>query len=281
MQNITARSWSFFILTSSLLLAVFLTAFTAPEAAPIKFELLHTVEVDSEFMTADHLRASYLISEEGNVSKYDTTGQKIAQYTENRYGQPTFIDATSPFNTLVLYPEMATIVSLDNRLNVRNLFRFSSLGINRVPAACLSSDNYVWFFDQEEYKVKKITTKYDIVYESTEVDLLLGADINPNYMVESGRFLYVNDPDLGVILFDLYGNYYTSFAVPGLESFQVINDNLVFVQDDKLIVYDYVHNDSRELPLPNNGKGIKSLHLGKDRLYILTDTELQIYASRQ
>ncbi len=249
-------------------------------APTMKFELLHIIEVDAAYMTGDKLRSAYTINGAGQVEKYDTSGTLVARYAEQRYGQPTFIDATSPFNTLAFYPEFSTVVALDNKLNARTLFRFPSIGVNEVTAVCLSHDNYVWFWDADESKVKKINTQYEVIHESVEIDLLLGTEVRPTFLIERDGFLFANDPEVGIILFDLYGNYYNSFAVAGLEEFQVINKNLVFLQDGELTIYDYIVNDARQLPLPNNGKDVLRVHLEKDRLFILTEKELRIYASK-
>jgi len=272
-----AKALMFCFLSLSVVALGFISMAFAPT---VDYELLHVIEVDGDYMAVDQLRSAYVINSSGQVEKYDTAGTMVSRFAENRYGRPSSIDATSPFNTLIFYPDFSTVVAVDNKLNARTLYRFPSMGVNQVSAACLSHDNRVWFWDQEKSQVKKIDAQYEVVHESMEMDLVLGAAVEPNFMIERDRFLFVNDPEIGIILFDLYGHYYTSFSITGLSSFQVINENLVFLNEGNLVVYDYKLNDARELPLPNGGKNVKSVHLEKDRLFILTEKELRVYASK-
>lgn len=277
MRNSMARVFLFCFLSLSVLALGIISMGFAPT---VDYELLHVIEIDGDYMAVDQLRSAYVINDQGQVEKYDTSGTLVSRFAENRYGIPKSIDATSPFNTLIFYPDFSTVVAVDNKLNARNLYRFPSMGVNQVSAACLSHDNRVWFWDQEKSQVKKIDAQYEIVHESMEMDLVLGAAVEPNFMIERDRFLFVNDPEIGIILFDLYGHYYTSFSITGLDNFQVINENLVFLSEGNLVVYDYKINDARELPLPNEGKDVVNVHLEKDRLFILTEKELRVYASK-
>jgi len=257
------------------LIAIFL-AFAAPSS---QYELVQNINLKAKFLTTDVLNNAYIITNTDQVERYDTAGNLTGRYGESRYGKLSSVDASSAFNVLLFYKDYSTIVMVDNRMNVRNFFKLSSMGINNVSAACLSEDNYIWFFDQDASKLKKITNSYDIVHESIDLSQMLGMEVKPNFMIERDGIIYLNDPEIGVLLFDRYGTYYNSFVNPGLSGFQVINGRLVYPKDDELHVYHYARKELNKVKLPVTSAS-KGIQLQGNRLYVLTANELKIYEKK-
>jgi len=278
MQNLMDKKYIFATLSGiSLFFIIVLAAFTL---APKQYELVKTVPVQGRYLTSDHLMQAYVIDENNQVLKYDTTGQLIGRFDENRYGQITSVDATSPFNTLMFYKDFATIVAVDNQLNARTLFRLPSIDINSVSAVALSHDNHLWLFDTEESKLKKITSKYDLVHESLPVNQFLDSEINPTFIVEKDKLVFVNDPEMGILVFDLYGSYYNSFPITGIEHFQVINKNIVFYDDSQLHLFDFMSFQMETLPMPLQEDSVSHFQLNKDVLFVLGEKGMQIYRGK-
>jgi len=278
MQNLMDKKYIFATLSGiSLFFIIVLAAFTL---APKQYELVKTVPVQGRYLTSDHLMQAYVIDENNQVLKYDTTGQLIGRFDENRYGQITSVDATSPFNTLMFYKDFATIVAVDNQLNARTLFRLPSIDINSVSAVALSHDNHLWLFDTEESKLKKITSKYDLVHESLPVNQFLDSEINPTFIVEKDKLVFVNDPEMGILVFDLYGSYYNSFPITGVEHFQVINKNIVFYDDSQLHLFDFMSFQMETLPMPLQEDSVSHFQLNKDVLFVLGEKGMQIYRGK-
>ncbi len=248
-------------------------------ARPAEYVLLNTIPIKGKTLTTDMLNNAYVITQANMVERYDTAGNLTGRFGEQRYGKLHSVDATSPFNLLLFYKNSATMVTADNRMNPKHYFKLSSLGITDVSAACLSEDNYIWFFDKNESRLKKINNEYEVVRQSVQINQMLGSDIDPNFMIERDGIIYVNDPNLGVLLFDRFGTYYNSFFYSGLNSFQVVNDRLVYPQGKELCVYNYMQADLQKVPLPQVGN-MRSVQLQGDRLYILTPNDLQVYGKR-
>ncbi len=275
MQNSTVKNF-LFVTLSSLSLLCLLLVFTA-SAPPKEYKLKASIPIDGVYMTTDHLSNAYVINKDNEVVKYNKEGDLVARFSEKRYGQLTSIDATSPFNILMFYEDFSTIVALDNQLNPKTLYRLPSLGINNVTAVGLSDDNYVWFFDNNESKLKKVNTKYEIIQESLAVNQLVGSEVKPNFILEKDRKVFVNDPELGVLVFDIFGNYYNSFPIGELTSFQVINNMLIFPRDGKLQIFNFTDFQIKSVPLPETVSEMKFMQIEKDILFVLNENELQIY----
>jgi len=69
------------------------------------------------FVTSDVLQQVYIATAAGSVQKLDKKGQLLFEYNNRRLGQIGVIDANNPFNVLVYYPELATIIVLDRTLS--------------------------------------------------------------------------------------------------------------------------------------------------------------------
>ncbi len=243
---------------------------------PAEYVLLKNIPIEGKSLTTDMLNHAYVITQKNFVERYDTTGNLTGRFSDQKYGSLTSVDATSPFNILLFYKRSSTLVTLDAQLNPKNYYKLPTLGINNVSAACLSEDNYIWFFDKNDSKLKKINTKYEIIRESVSINQMLGIDLDPNFMIEREGIIYVNDPNAGVLMFDRVGTYYNSFFFSGLNNFQVVNQRLVYPQGNELCVYNYMEADLQKVPLPQVGN-MRSVQLQGDRLYILTPSNLQVY----
>jgi len=272
MQNSMDKIYIFVIILIS---GTLLAATVAKE-----YQLKTSVALDGKYMTADHIGSSYVINQDNQVIKYDSLGNLVGRYSEERYGELTSIDVTSPFNILLFFQEYATVVATDNNLNAKTLFRLASLGADEVSAIGLSHDNYVWYFDTNESKLKKVNTQYEIIHESMSISELLGVEINPTFIIERERRVYVSDPDVGVLVFDIYGNYYNSFPILGLSHFQVLKNNIVYTDENKLQILNLRDFEVRAMPLPESVGEIKDIHLESNLLYVLNNEALQLYSAR-
>ncbi len=278
MQNSMVKNYIYASLSALSLICLLAIAFAF---APVKeYQLIHTVDIKGNSLTVDRILSTYIIDDENQLQKFSKDGELVARFSENRYGKLTSVDATSPFNILLFYKDFATIVATDNQLNPRTLYRLASIGMNNISAVALSDDNYIWVFDRQESKLKKVNTKYEVIQESLALNSLLGVDIDPTFMIERDRRVFVSDPELGILIFDIFGNYYNSIPVTDLEYFQVFNNNLIFYQDGDVKLMDLADFQVRSIPLPSKITDIQQLHLEKERLYVLTDKQLQIYEGK-
>ena len=77
------------------------------------------------------------------------------------------------------------------------------------------------------------------------------------------------------ILFDQYGTYLKSISITGLNSFQVTERAIFFIQENEIRKYDFKRLEIESLPLPE--EKVKRLSVDKNRLYVLTDQSVKIY----
>lgn len=187
----------------------------------------------AHFYTTDRLCNIYLINDNYEILKYTPEGIESYRYSNNRLDRPTFIDATDPFNILVFYPDYQTIILLDRTMTHTATLNFSDFDFFDVNAVAFSSDNKLWVYDELNFRLKKIDRNGKTLQESDDLSLLLDSDFKPNFIVERELKVFVNDPDIGILVFDAFGQYVKRLDFRGLTDFQVSRNLLIFRDEDK------------------------------------------------
>ncbi len=187
----------------------------------------------AHFYTTDRLCNIYLIDNNYEMVKYTPDGKETYRYNNNRLDRPSFIDATDPFNILVFYPDYQTIILLDRTMTHTATLNFSDFDFFNVNAVAFSSDNKLWVYDELNFRLKKIDRNGKLIQESDDLGLLLDADFKPNFIVEREQKVFVNDPEVGILVFDAFGQYVKRLDFKGLTDFQVSRNLLIFRDENE------------------------------------------------
>lgn len=188
----------------------------------------------THFYTTDRLCNIYLIDDNYEILKYTPEGKESYRYSNTRLDRPTFIDATDPFNILVFYPDYQTIILLDRTMTHTATLNFSDFDFFNVNAVAFSSDNKLWVYDELNFRLKKMDRNGKVIQESDDLSLLLDSDFKPNFIVEREQKVFVNDPDVGILVFDAFGQYVKRLDFKGLTDFQVSRNLLIFRDEDNI-----------------------------------------------
>lgn len=278
-QNLLLRYKKTIFFVAFFALSTLLLAFKQPLN---NYKLITTIPTEANFISSDFLKQVYVINKKNQLIRYDSTGQINGSFGDNKYGSLSYIDATSPFNLMLFYKDLGNVITTDLKLNVRQLTKLSSIGINNAAAACLSQDNYIWVFDQDDQKLKKINKKYEVIEQSLSMQRILGNAVTPNFLLERDGLIYLNVPNQGIILFDVLGTFYTAISASDLSkhpinSFQVINQKILYFDGTYLNVYDLATQDVEWIAIPSP-ENTKMLSVEKQRLYLLNAADLKFYA---
>jgi len=243
----------------------------------IAFTLLTSVRTDATFLTTDYLQNAYYITSENSLKKIDSTGQLLFTYNQIRYGKLRMVDATNPLKIILSFPDYGTVVMLDNTLSEIGLISLRQIGILSYTAVCFSSrDNNIWIFDGQDYKLKKIDKNHNIILQSSDMFTLVGQAVHPVFMQEQDQFLYMTDPALGILVFDIYGIYYQTLPFKDVQKFQIRNNQIFYQQGNNLHYYHLKTLEQKNIALPDSTE-ILDVRLEQNRLYLLTKGGVDIY----
>jgi len=227
---------------------------------PSKVKQLTSHKIESRFMEIDRLQQLYIVTNTYSIQKYDTKGILVQTFNENNLGPISTLDVSNPFQILVFYREYQTVVILDRTLSEVNRIRLADLDYIQVDAIGLSSDNQLWLYDPINYFLQKIAVGGKVEFESPDLSMVLDDAFVPNRLLERDATIYLNDPDYGILIFDVFGNYLRTLQIQGLLYFQLIQDQLVWLDlSKKLHFYRIRSFQEQEVDLTKFELSIKDL----------------------
>ncbi|MEO6583596.1 MAG: hypothetical protein ABIO05_04690 [Ferruginibacter sp.] len=257
---------------------------TAKITAPVSFEsdsnFLYSRFLPGNFlqMEVDGLDNVYLVTPAYQLKKFNAEGDSIGVYNDvKRFGNQSYIDVTNPFKTLVYYKNFATAVILDRQLTFRNAINFRNNNIFIVKAISTTYDNNIWLFDEQDFKLKKITDEGRLLFESNDMRLLSQPVPSPSRIIENDNIVYLYDIEKGFYLFDYYGALKNNLPLLNWHSVSITKNILYGFTKNELHTYDTQTMQLKNFPLPPvfaNSKNIKAIN---GKVYLLLNEGVVVY----
>jgi len=248
-------------------------------AAGDAYEMTKELKLKGDFIRSDELGNVFVVKD-NQLTKYNTGGGKMHVYSNLQYGDISFIDTHDPFKILVYYQPFGRVEFLDRTLSLTS----SSIDLNLLyiglpSLVCASYQGAFWVYDPVNIELVRLTQSLEVNERSGNLQQATGYSIDPNYMLERDNYLYLNDPDIGILIFDKYGSYFKTIPVKGLSSFQVFNNRIIYVIGDEISIYDTRLNELSSTFLPwKEALSISvCLSLDPQKLYMLGDESLHFY----
>lgn len=200
----------------------------------------------------DKLGNIYAITTQNELIKFDSKGNWISNYRAKVFGEISTLDCSNPLEIILFYPDVAQILRLDNMLLPQSTIEISELNLGDNSVLCRSFDNNFWLYDERNFQVKKIAVDLRTVIEGTWLQNQFQESISPNFILEHQENVYLNSPDLGILVFDLYGVYLKTFPIKNLDFFQIHQQELFFIEGKKLKAFHLMNFTERTIPIPEN-----------------------------
>lgn len=241
------------------------------------YKLLFELQLNTLHFTTDKLQNIYYISKNNEIVKLKPDGSEQFRFINKTIGNPTYLDATNPFNLLLFYPDYQTVLTLDRTMNLAGQFNLFELGLFGVGAVGMAGDGHLWLYDMVDFRLKKIGKEGQVIVQSADLSLELNRSVSPNFVLERNQRVYVNDPEMGILVFDVFGKYLKTIPILALEEFQVLGEELLFCENGKMQSFHLVTLLQTPIRLPVGATADDLIQVQKDRLYILNDNVLKIY----
>lgn len=187
------------------------------------------IAVNVRFATADHLGNIYVITARNGIEKYAPGGSLVAQYSNTRLGAPTSIDASNPLKILIWYPNFAAIVLLDRTMTELGVLNLAYTGFPEVRIIAASQDGNIWIYDELAFKLRKIAADGTPLFESPSLQQTLEHRPVPMAIRDDGNRVFMSDTVQGLLLFDVYAQYQRTVLHQPLTDFQIIGNNVVYL----------------------------------------------------
>lgn len=187
----------------------------------------------------DNIGNCYLVHDD-EMLKYLANGKFFSRYSNLKLGSITSVDVTNPLKLVVFYKDFQQILFLDNQLSPNSdVVALEKLGYEQTELVCASANNSFWIYDKRNTELIRFNENSKKITATGNLKQILRDNINPNYMIEHNGYLYLNCPDHGIYVFDIFGAFSKIISLKELKQFQV-NENILYYQkDDKLCSYNY------------------------------------------
>jgi len=87
----------------------------------------------------------------------------------------------------------------------------------------------------------------------------------------------LNDPTLGVLIFDTYGQYLKTVDVKGLLRFQVLDNQLVYRRDNSLEAFHLQALRTQVIELPESIRLEDQISIQREHLFVKKEKVVEIY----
>lgn len=172
------------------------------------------------------------------IIKYNSSGVLQKKFSTKRYGKIDFVDAMNPLKILVYYKDFQQILFLDNQMSASSdMISLESIGHEQTSLVCSSSNNSFWIYDKQNNELSRFDAELKSLVKTGNLKRILDIDIKPNYMQEHNNYLYLNCPNEGILVFDIYGTFYKTIPLKNLKEFNVVNGDVFYYDNHSLKQY--------------------------------------------
>jgi hypothetical protein len=245
------------------------------------FQYIKSIKGNFSYFNVDNLDNIYLITDNNQLKKINENGDSVAVFNDvKKYGNPDYIDVTNPLKALLYYKNYSTVVVLDRLLTVRNNINFRKQNIFYVNNVTLSYDNYIWIFDEEDFKLKKINEEGKLLLETTDWRMLFDTVPSLVKIVDRDNFVYLYDPAKGFYIFDYYGGFKKRLPFLNWTNVEVNKDIVYGFSNNKLYSYRLNSLQLKEYNLPAFFGKFISIKAMNGKVYLLNEAGVDIYQIR-
>ncbi len=240
------------------------------------YKLINKLEKTGDYFFTDNLQNIYLI-QNNQLIKYDIQGNQTAIYSNNYLGQIFSVDVSNPLRILLFYKDYNQIVFLDkNFIEIFSPIILDDLDEQNTEIVCSSYLGGFWIYDNQTSSLKYYNKNLQIEQQSQNLNQIKNIVSKANILIEKSNYVYINFPDIGILMFDKFGAYIKTIHIKGIKSLQIAGNKIIYLENNTLIKYDTKFLTEVKLYLPDT-TNIKNVNIQNNILYIFKDEFISIY----
>jgi len=207
------------------------------------------------------------------IIKYNPAGILQKKFSSKRYGKIEYVDVMNPLKLLVYYKDFQQIIFLDNQMTESSaVLSLESMGYEQSSLVCSSSNNGLWLFDKQNNELTRFNSELKNIVKTGNLKRILDVNLKPNFMREHNNYLYLNCPNEGILVFDIYGTFYKTIPIKNLKEFNIINGDVMYFENKTL--KQYITTTFNILEKPFSDTLIQQVLWQHNRFYIVYNDSL-------
>jgi len=200
---------------------------------------LFTIKTKLDYFTIDNIGNIYTVKDE-ELIKFLPNGKLFARYSNLKLGGITIVDVTNPLKVLLYYRDFQQIVFLDDQLSVNsNNVSLEAMGYEQTDLVCAGANNSFWIYHKQNNELLRFNENSQKVAFTGNLKQVLRSELSPNFMLEHNGYLFLNCPETGIYVFDMFGAFSKIISLKDLKSFQVSENIIYYQKDSSLCSYNY------------------------------------------
>lgn len=238
--------------------------------------LVKKIEAKINLCDSDYLGNFYFIQKD-IITKFSPKLDTLFQQSFKLAGDLTSMDVGQSLKILLYSQDQNIIAYLDNTLTMKESpIYMADKGLYMAELVTLSMlNNDLWVYNAENFALEKYNQNFKRVFKSENLASLLYQELRPNYLVESEDQLYLNNPDHGVLVFDVYGTFLKTLPIKRVSKIRVLDKKIFYIKNDFIHYYDEktLNTDKFKLPV----KGIKYFCVSGEYLVLYDGKFIHFY----
>lgn len=200
------------------------------------------------------------------IVKYNSVGVLQKKFSTKRYGKIEYVDASNPLKILVYYKDFQQLLFIDNQLTASSpMISLETIGYEQASVVCSSANNSFWLYDKQNNELLRFDAELKPIVKTGNIKRILDVDIKPNFMKEHNNYLYLNSPEEGILVFDIYGTFYKTIPLKNLKKFMVVNGDIFYYENKTLKQYQSQSFNTIEKQFPDTL--VKNVFWQNDKFY--------------
>jgi hypothetical protein len=229
-------------------------------------------------ISIDRYDQIYLSNKEGMVQQVSPALKNLLLLSPNKPSTIANIEAWNSIKIFIFYKDLQEFNLTDRFLTQQSNFKLNPELVGFTRSATLANDGHLWVVDDEDFGLKKIDLQNEKVLIRSPFDLVLSQkETDIGFMREYQNFLYVNDKNNGILVFDNMGNYKKMLPFPGLSYFGFKDNRMYFIDQNDLIVFDLYRLDSQKIKLPETKLKIQKALCRDQYWYFIHPQGIELY----
>jgi len=239
------------------------------------YYLVKTINTKVDYLRIDIFGSLYLVND-NKLSRYDSIGNFIDEFSSNKFGQITSVDLSNPMRLLLFSKTNNQIIYLDNKLTqIGDAIDLSQFGIYNAGLVCNSMMGGLWLFDETENKLLRVDQNMNLIFK-IDLRTSTGNNSTPIYFTEYQRKLYVLNQNYELFEIDNFGNQTFLMQLPEIKYFEVDNTQINYYFEFDFYKKSIDGKLIDKINIQLNGQ-INDVQIFENRLYILKNSCLFIH----
>ena len=101
--------------------------------------------------------------------------------------------------------------------------------------------------------------------------------MQPNFILERENWLYVNDPNLGILVFDIYAQYQKTIDIKNLTYFQIIDNQLIYKEKEQLKSFHLKSLSTQSIDIPKGVTLGNQIAIQKNKLFVRKKDRVEVF----